>query len=61
MKPSHVFLGERGVSLCFPNILPHIYALISLTITKLTGIRNHTSPLKIFEIISEEETPKRSR
>jgi hypothetical protein len=76
INPSTVFLGdndERGV---LPNILPKIYALISLHITKLAGRINlqninlllkffmyiyQTNPLKIFAVIRLELIPKMNK
>ncbi len=39
-NPSHVFRGDRGVSLVLPKVIPKMYAKLSLQIINPTGNRN---------------------
>jgi len=67
MNPSQVFLGDKSDKVFLPNNLPHMYAVISLQITREAGKINlnniikiiiyHTNPLKILLINRADWTP----
>ena len=52
-NPSHVFLGDNSINLCFPNETPNMYANVSFTMTNEQGKMNHTNPSNVFIIITE--------
>jgi hypothetical protein len=50
-NPSTVFLGDNLMSCVRPNVIPQMYAKISLQITKETGRKNQIIPSKTLFII----------
>ena len=53
MNPSTVFLGDKSISLVFPNEIPNMYAIISLVMTSRDGKMNQIIPSYAFIFITE--------
>lgn len=50
-KPSTVFFGESLMSCVRPNVMPQIYAKMSLVMTREAGRKNQIMPSKMLFIM----------